>query len=616
MEKEIKLQTILLPKGEPYHSLWNMYDRGEEKVITKENKLLLNKGQVFDASTYFNSCPAKKWFLYTKLYSIKLKLTLQGSFTLKLYSHSVEDITPIEENARFSLEHHCKVLYSESFVLTEEKELVLEYPRNEDCLYSFAVVAHDTSCLVKGSYVGSVAEEKLRPVVLSMAITTFRKEEFVLPNIELLRKEILESGEEMAENFYVHVVDNGRTLDVKDAKHSHIKIHPNINAGGSGGFARGMLEALGQENVPTHLLLMDDDVLIQTESIRRTYTLLQILKDKYQDHFISGAMLFYENMHVQHEDVGYVDEYGAYGPVKPLMDFYRIEDCCYNELAPLDKKNQYAGWWYCCIPMKFVREDNLPLPLFVRGDDVEYSLRNQAKFITMNGICVWHMGFTRKFNAMMELYQVHRNSLIFQAVSGVCEEVNFLNRMEYFVRLEVMRFNYNSAELLLEAVEDYMKGPEFLTEPKGEEIVKEKSRKNEKLVPLQEFPEIEVNISEIYQDLPYTKLEYVLHRMFYNGLYLPKKFMQDDVAVIAYDWFCAIGKQYRHSRLLAVNPHTMEGAMRIMDRKRGKAILKRARKVFCQCRKQQPNLTKRYREWGRKFVTAEFWNTYLYQQQP
>lgn len=93
----------------------------------------------------------------------------------------------------------------------------------------------------------------------------------------------------------------------------------------------------------------------------------------------------------------------------------------------------YAGWWFCCIPMKMIKQNGLPLPLFIRGDDVEFSLRNHAKFITMNGICIWHMGFTYKFNASMELYQVHRNSLILQAVSEVCQNVDFMNRYDKIV---------------------------------------------------------------------------------------------------------------------------------------------------------------------------------------
>lgn len=613
MVRKIKLQNILLPKGEPYTSLYKMYDRGEEKKIREDGVMILERGDVFDASTYFNSCSMGKWLEYTNLSDIALRLKIKGDFTLKLFAYSVEDVTPFEENAEFALETREKVLLKQEFSNKEPEEILIEYPATRECLVSFLIIAHNNCEFYQGSYEGSVLEENIRPVELSMAITTFKKEEFVLPNIELLRKEILQSEEEIAEHFQVHVVDNGRTLSTDAAGHNRIQIHPNINAGGSGGFARGMIETLNQQVKATHLLLMDDDVLIQTESIKRTYTLLKILKKEYEDHFLSGAMLFYENMHVQHEDVGYVksQENGGYGPVKRAMDFYKIEDCCYNEIAPLNQKNQYAGWWYCCIPMKYVREDNLPLPLFVRGDDVEYSLRNQAKFITMNGICVWHMGFTRKFNAMMELYQVHRNSLIYQAVSQICQDCNFINRMEYFVRVELMRFNYNSAELLLDALDDYMKGPDFLKKPLGEEIIKEKSKKNEKLVPLSEISQVPVEIGSLYTDAPYSKVEFLIHRLTYNGHKLPKRMLKEETAVIPYDWFCAIGKQYLHKRLLAVNPHTMEGAIRQMDKKRASQIRKRASKTFKQCRKRQPELTKLYHEKQKEFTSIEFWKEYL-----
>lgn len=614
MGKEIiKLQNILLPMGEPYTSLYKMYDRGEKKVIQEDGSLYMNKGQVFDASTYFNSCSAGKWFEYTNITGLQLKIRGKGEFTVKLTKYAVEDTTPIEENARFSLETQEEILMSRQFSLQEPEEVVLQYPKIREGLAAFVIVAHGECEFYEAGYEGSISESDIRQVTLSMAITTFQKEEFILRNIGLLRKEILESEEEIADNFFVHVVDNGRTLDLNAGAHSHIQIHENINAGGSGGFARGMIETMRQPVKATHILLMDDDVLIQPESIKRTYTLLKLLKPQYENHFLSGAMLFYENMHVQHEDVGYVipEENGGYGPVKPSMDFYKIEDCCYNELLKTDRKNQYAGWWYCCIPMKYVREDNLPLPLFVRGDDVEYSLRNRAEFLTMNGICVWHMGFTRKFNAAMELYQVHRNSLMFQAISQVCMECNFLNRMEYFVRIEIMRFRYDSAELLLEAVEDFCKGPDFLRTSSGADIIKEKSKKNERLRPLSEFPEIPVDIKGLYKDAPYSKTVMVLHRLTYNGHYLPNKMLTGQAAVIPYDWFLAIGKQYRHTRLLAVNPHTMEGNLRIMDKKRGRQLRKRAKKVFKMCRKKEAALRIQYRNAAKEFTSLEFWETYL-----
>lgn len=614
MGKEIiKLQNILLPVGEPYLSLYKMYDRGEKKFIREDGSCFLKRGQVFDGSTYFNSCSAEKWFEYTRITGVQLKLKIKGDFTLKLTHHKVEETIPVEENAKTSLEIKEDILASQEFSFSKEKEIVVPYPKVKDGLVAFSIVAHGECEFYGGCYEGCVEGRKIRPVELSLAITTFQKEEFILRNLELLEKEILESEEEIAEHIHVHVVDNGRTLEEKGIGHEKIKIHPNNNVGGSGGFARGMIETMAQPIKATHILLMDDDVLLQTESIKRTFVLLKILKSKYKEHFISGAMLFYENMHVQHEDVGYVkiQENGGYGPVKPSMDFYKIEDCCYNEVLKPDKENQYAGWWYCCIPMKYVREDNLPLPFFVRGDDVEYSLRNKAQFLTMNGICVWHMGFTQKFNAAMELYQVHRNSLMLKAFSQVCKDCNFLNRIEYFVRVEIMRFRYESAELLLEAVEDYCKGPEFLRKASGIEIIKEKSKKNEMLKPLSEFSGVLVEREKLYEDIPYSKVTQIIHRMTYNGHFLPKKMLTDEIAVIPYDWFLALGKQYRHTRLLAVNPHTMEGNLRIMDRKRGKKLYKRAQKVFRKCRKMDKRLQKKYAEAAKEFTSLEFWKKYL-----
>ena len=39
----------------------------------------------------------------------------------------------------------------------------------------------------------------------------------------------------------------------------------------------------------THVLLMDDDVVMQPESIYRTYRILSLLKDEYKDSFVGGA---------------------------------------------------------------------------------------------------------------------------------------------------------------------------------------------------------------------------------------------------------------------------------------------------------------------------------------
>ena len=58
-------------------------------------------------------------------------------------------------------------------------------------------------------------------------------------------------------------------------------------------------------------------------------------------------------------------------------DFNCDEEILYNEI---EEHSDYSAWWYCCMPMRVVREDNLPFPLFIRGDDVEYGLRNIKEY--------------------------------------------------------------------------------------------------------------------------------------------------------------------------------------------------------------------------------------------
>lgn len=53
-------------------------------------------------------------------------------------------------------------------------------------------------------------------------------------------------------------------------------------------------------------------------------------------------MLYYEKMHVQHEDVGFVSEDGTYGPRKPSMEMHLATSVLLNEKIYEDQPNNYA----------------------------------------------------------------------------------------------------------------------------------------------------------------------------------------------------------------------------------------------------------------------------------
>lgn len=623
MEKRIKLQNVLLPIEDVHAAQHNLYYRGEPRKFQSKEGFYLKAGESIDFSSYFNCISLGKWKQYSKVERYGVKFQVRGDVTVQLkgyrtketmgFGRALDDDEKTESLFSRGEQYHCETVmfHSQDYHVTELSEFVLEFPETDAILGSFTVKAESDSYFANAYYYGMVDEKELNPVCLSLVTTTFKKEEFIRSNIQKLKQQIFYAKSEIAETFYVHVIDNGRTLEPEEIEGYHIQLHHNHNTGGSGGYTRGMIETMNQEVKATHVLLMDDDVLMQPESIKRTHRLLSLLRSEYKGRFISGAMLYYEHMNYQHEDVGYVNAEGTYGPVKDKKNLSRISDCCGNELPWPEQDYEYAGWWYCCIPMDYVRPDNLPLPFFVRGDDVEYSLRNKARFITMNGICVWHMGFEEKYNAMMELYQVHRNSLMLQSFSNTCKGIDFAKRIKRFIRVELLRFNYHSVELLIDALEDYMVGPQFLEKANGEKIIKEKSQLNEAMQPLSELPKVYKEGDELYEDDDMSFVKLWLYRLSYNGLYLPDRFIDKQPRAIAYDWYYSKGRYALRKYLVAINPYTQQGNLRVLDKEACKRLREKASMTFKRYDSEKDSLRKQYEKAQRKLTSLAFWEKYL-----
>ena len=46
---------------------------------------------------------------------------------------------------------------------------------------------------------------------------------------------------------------------------------------------------------------------------------------------------------------------------------------------------------------------SFPILRFIKGDDIEFSLRNSSKIITLNGLSVWHEDFQKKYSSFFKL---------------------------------------------------------------------------------------------------------------------------------------------------------------------------------------------------------------------
>jgi galactofuranosylgalactofuranosylrhamnosyl-N-acetylglucosaminyl-diphospho-decaprenol beta-1,5/1,6-galactofuranosyltransferase len=600
--RKFKLQNLILPHLGRVDEHWTLFYRGQKMIFDSVTSCYHIRNEQVDFATYFNGFSNQKWNEYTNIDNVSLELTLKGHITINLVGYDLFHRSNPVRN----------VIKRESFSLDEKNKICLEFPTNKHMLLSFEIEVISGSCeLYEGSYYTEIDESLIKNVNLSLVTVTFNKEEFIIPNIKLIKEQIIQGNDEIAKSFDLFVIDNGRTLDVNALTEEHIHVIPNKNVGGAGGFTRGMIEAKSGSLNPSHILLMDDDVEVLPESLVRTYNLLSLLNEEYKDAFISGAMLFYEEMNTQHEDIGFCNVEGSYGPVKEKFNHNRLKDILRNSDEWPHGENTYAGWWYCCFPAAIATDDNLPLPLFIRGDDVEFSLRHRPKFITMNSICVWHMGFTFKFNGAMELYQVHRNSLIIKAVSGVLKNVDLIARIKKHYRMEALRFNYDAADFLLDSLEDYLKGPSFIMEDNGESIMKEKFKKNEKLYPLSHFPHVKVDLNSVYHYVERTKKEEILYKLTLNGHLLPKIFLKKETGIVAYNWFYCPQHQYLRREVLAVNPQLRQATIRVLDKKRFFILMKRYRKLMKLYRKNHVEVEQEYTQKKGELTSQKFWESYL-----
>ena len=600
---EYTIQKIVFPLEQKHNECRELFFRGwhsDNSEIKNNEGLSISDKQTVDFTTYLNGCSYGKWKQYTSAKNLKIYLNLQGLCSVSFVGYAFTDgkLLKLEYS---TVKHDSKEL----------ETLLFAYPENDSTVLinGFEISAESKCLFYGGHYSVDVAEEKCNKVELALALTTFHKEEFIRKNIEVIKKSTLNTCDEAAEHIFLHIIDNGGTLTNEEVSGKNVFLHHNINTGGAGGFARGMIESLHQKQKATNVLLMDDDVLVLGESIRRTYYLLKLLRDEFKGSFISGAMLVYEEPYLQYADVEDASKYGV--PVKDELNLKYINQLAENEKNYCCNPELYAPWWYCVIPSSSIEKYGLPLPIFIHADDMEFSLRNRATFITMNGICVWHMSFSRKYSASLNEYYHYRNLLIAKASSDILRK-NDIEKIVYRrFRMNILSFNYNVSELLLDAYDDYIKGPGFLKDNNPENILYNKNRLNNHFEKI-EIDDESCDLEKLYKDSPRRFLKKVLYRLTWNGqLLFPERFLNNEPAVIPFNAAYLPGKISFKRYHLLVNPYEKTGKMLELDKKRFKSLMKRYSKLRIYYLFNRDRIMKDYRNARAELTSEQFWRKYL-----
>ena len=595
---DFTLQSIVMPLDPKHELCRELFFRAGGAVIDRtDRKMLLAANSGYDFCTYFNGCSYEKWKHYTYVGQVSLRLRIRGKGFVRFVGYAY----PLRQVERYEFGE----LYFDS---STAETIVYDFPDTQAVMIGFEINTFSECELEGGEYFTVLDDSLVADRVLCIATTTFKKEEYIKKNIGIIRDELM-TLDEIRDNLYVHVVDNGRTLSDADIYGHHIMLHPNKNVGGSGGYARGMIEAMTQEPRADYCLLMDDDIQILPESILRTYRIIRILKPEFREYFIGGAMLYYEKPYKQHEDTGFVRSDGIFESVKDKLDHRKLENNLENEAAYIRQKNEYSAWWYCAIPASVIEKNGYPLPIFVRCDDIEYSLRAHSERINMNGICVWHMGFSQKFNYATDLYQQNRNLLIAKSCSDILGSVNTLRFFKDTFRTMLLRFDYQAAEVVLMAMEDYLQGPEFLMQHQGDDIMARNAKLNNRLQPLDEVAFGRVYDPErSYIDPPRKAFDTFLRRFTFNGhRFWPSFMLRHDLPVVPLDRYHPAQKITLQEAVILVNAYSQEGIVLKMDRKKYREIKARYRRVMRRYRQEKDKVVRQYREAFPYLTSRDFW---------
>ena len=554
--------------------------------------------QYLGFDTYFNCFSIGKWLKYTRLDNLKLQLELKGGFHVQLMHMYYMNTVPFENIFQ---ERVCRAGERTLF----EFDIPLDAWDQGVIAFKLDSLEGADNVYYGGRYMTEVDEESLNPVDIAIDICTFRREKFVEKNIRLLNREIIKNPHSpMYGHLDVFISDNGKTLDIDRLQSDRVHIFPNKNVGGAGGFSRGMIEiidAAGHRHI-SHALLMDDDVIIHADAILRTYRLLQFLKSEYSGKTVAGAMLRLDKRFEQHECGAWWDGNVVHG-CKSKLDLTILESILDNEK---EDAPTYNAWWYSCIPMTKVSNGNLPLPIFIRYDDVEFGLRTGGDIISMNGICLWHEPFEYKYSSSMEYYHM-RNSLIINVFHRPGYDGKAAaGHMKYMIKSNLGRYRYKNCELVLRAVEDFLKGPEFLLNTDGEALHKEIMAAADKFLPLKECS---VQFDEETYDDTFEKERIRWKLVRYITL---NKHLWPRRGTSVVDASLNGVKDFAGKRsVLNYDVSGNRGFITEYDRAQALDILKRSRQLARRLKAEHANVCKAYREAQPTLTSRDFWNRYL-----
>ena len=437
-----KLQGLILPDISlcDHEEMYIRRSCGVE--ILDSGKLQFKPSSQITLDTYFNLFNLGKWVRHCGLND--LSLVLFGSGLYQVVVFGVGDAN----------EH--RVLISEKIDLGGDHDPIIDLTGLIPIMEQGVLYVRLTA-LTNGGSIDAIdwqtRQAKRSEPELLIGITTFKREQAVEKSVSSFQRFIDSSW--LKPHVQLIVVDNGKSVRISNT--TNVTILENENLGGAGGFARCLLEA--RKRGVSHALFMDDDAHVHMQAIERTWVFLAFANDSKTA--VVGALATAKHDWELWENGAVYDRVCT--PLHLGVDLRDAEQVIGMEWATTARPpdNYYGGWWYFAFPV--AQAVHMPVPFFVRGDDISFGLANDFNMVTLPGVISFQDDDFSDKESPLTLYLDLRSHL---AHHLTFDSLDIGAVRTWFITLRFMAraligCHYETMAALNQAIEDALQGPDF-----------------------------------------------------------------------------------------------------------------------------------------------------------
>ena len=251
-------------------------------------------------------------------------------------------------------------------------------------------------------------------------------------------------------------MDNASELKLEEDE--FVRVIPNRNTGGSGGFQRGLEEIRKSRTDFSHVIFMDDDVSFDISAFYILYDFLCRIDEEHADRPVAGRMFSMDEPDIQYTAAEKWNG-GNIGHVEFLRD---IRKSGYTPGRVIyDADADYGGFWFCCFPMAFAKENDI-LPFFIHCDDVEYGLRCGKKPIIIEGVQVWHETYEKRQTPLIQYYDTRNPLFVNQLYGFLPEPEKLLSDWKERITAYHLKKDWLTEYYVILAMNDFLRGRKWL----------------------------------------------------------------------------------------------------------------------------------------------------------